>query len=227
MPIKEGMPPVSSRQSLFLCLALTCVGVGASFAGSENAEDGGAKAKETAAPVTKAKEAAAPVAKAKETAVPVAKAKEVDLKRASVTVVQAPVEGMTVAESKEVADVLRGERWYDSLGRRVGLSWRVERMVAEVVPMRLAADVPYPRRPPLLPRIVMEQGGRSGSAGTDGGSGGAGGGGSETLTSTAVEFFREPARRVGGDSGMENVTDTVFRSAQPPPAQSRANFRQE
>ena len=101
-------------------------------------------------------------------------------------------------------------------------------MLKQVTEMRFAMEAGFPRRPPKLPRIVVELpklGGGMPSApapdpmapkGPD--------------SEAAMEFFSEPATRSGVDVGMETVVVPIFRVAQPPPippVQSRANLRQE
>jgi hypothetical protein len=100
-------------------------------------------------------------------------------------------------------------------------------LVRQVTEMRLAMDVGFPRRPPKLPRIVLDlpsskpvsqmpASEQRGVSGPD--------------SEAAIEFFSEPATRTGVEIGIETVVLPIFRVAQPPPippVQSRANLRQE
>ena len=100
-------------------------------------------------------------------------------------------------------------------------------LVKQVTEMRLAMDVGFPRRPPKLPRIVLDlPPARPVSQTPTPPQGRVPGPDSEV----AIEFFSEPAARTGVDIGMETVVLPIFRVAQPPPippVQSRANLRQE
>jgi hypothetical protein len=97
-------------------------------------------------------------------------------------------------------------------------------VVHQITEMRLAAEAGFPRRPPRLPKIVIELPQLSPAPVADPEPGAATGPDSEA----AIEFFSEPAARARTDVGMETVVLPFFRVAQPPPTppvQSRANLR--